>query len=573
MKKILLFIWIGSHCLSSMAQKPPKWIEKAKKAILTIEVYDKNGTARKGNGFFVQEDGVAVSDYTLFAGAEKAFVTDAEGRTMEVTQILGADEVYDVICFKVAIQKHVPFLAVAQATPAAGSEACLLPHGVGKGEALTKGLIQEVSKIKEPYGYYKIDAPLTSAQISIPLLTPEGEVFAMAQADASGKNLTYGVSVPYILSLHPGAMDLFGKTYSSVGIRKAWASTPDDAQIALLFHASQQDAPAYLETLNDFIATFPNIPDGYLNRASHLAYHRKEMADTEAEQMRMLSAAQADMQTAMKHTDQKNKHYYELAKLIYGVASTDSALQAKDWTVDAALEYIRKAIAEEDLPAYRQLEGDIAYYLGQYEQAYASYRRATQSQPASALSYYMAAKSGQQIPGANLSEVIALLDSAAAISATVPGDALVYLQEGAELKMQLGLYEAAVKDYDQCYRLMAGNVTDAFYYYREQAKFRAGDMDGALDDIVSALSLDSRNAIYHAEEASIYLRMQEPEKAQTSVEKALALDPDFASCHRLLGVSYLRRQKKDEACTAFRKAKALGDPLVDKLIKENCGEK
>jgi tetratricopeptide (TPR) repeat protein len=572
MKKYLLFIWISCHCVSPMAQKnAPKWIEKAKKAVITVETYDKNGNMRKGNGFFVQESGEAVSDYTLFVGAESAFVTDAEGRKMEVTRILGADELYDVIHFTVAVPKRVPFLPLANGMPAEGTEAYLLPGGVGKGEALPKGTVLEVTKIKETYGYYKIDAPLTATQVSIPLLTPEGEVFAMAQADASGKNRTYGVSVPYILSLRPGTMDLFHKTYASVGIRKTWPSTPDEAQIALMFYVSRQDAPAYLETLNDFIATFPDAPDGYLSRASHYAYHRKELAASEAEQMQSLSLAQADMQTAMKYTDQKSKHYFEQAKLIYGVATGDSTLlQSTDWGLDVALSYLRKAIAEEDIPAYRQLEGDIAFYLENYEQAYHSYLLATQSPSASPLAYYMAAKAGQLIAGVNLSEVIALLDSAVAKSEAVPGDALLYLQEGAELKMQLGQYAAAVKDYDLCYRLMAGNVTDAFYYYREQARFRAGDMEGALDDITSAIALDARNAVYHAEEASIYLRMQDPEKAQVCVEKALALDPDFASCYRLLGVSYLRRQKNDDACAAFHKAKTLGDPLVDKLIKDNC---
>jgi tetratricopeptide (TPR) repeat protein len=117
---------------------------------------------------------------------------------------------------------------------------------------------------------------------------------------------------------------------------------------------------------------------------------------------------------------------------------------------------------------------------------------------------------------------------------------------------------------------MAGNVSDAFYYLREQAKFRAGDLEGAQKDISSAIILDPQNAIYYAEEASIYLRRQQPDKAQESLQKAISIDPDFASSHRLLGVSYLRQEKKDEACKAFQKAKELGDPVVDKLIRENC---
>jgi tetratricopeptide (TPR) repeat protein len=573
MKKILLFLMLCVHCISPVAQKNvPKWMEKAKKAVFTIETYDANGNTRKGNGFFIQKTGEAVSDYTLFTGAEKAIVTDAEGRKMPVTQILGADELYDVIRFMVAIpEKSVPFLPLAGEMPVVGSEVCMLPYGLEKGTVPGKGAILEITNIKDQYGYYKIDIPLEPSRISTPLLTPDGEVFAMAQADASGKNQTYGISVPYIRQIHITPMDVWNQTYSSVNIRKAWANTPEDAQVALMLYASRQDAPTYLETLNDFIATFPESPEGYLGRASHYAYYRKALASSEAAQQQMLSLAQADMNTAMKY-QKKGEGYYSQAKLIYGVAVSDSTAQSGDWNVELALEKVRNAIAEEDLPAYRQLEGDIAYYTGNYENAYISYMLVNQSPLSSATSYYLAAKAKQQIAGTSLIDVIALIDSAAIKSASVPSDALAYLQENAELKMQLGLYDAAIKDYDQCYSLMAGNVTDAFYYYRAQAKFRSGNLEGALKDIGSAIALDPENAIYHAEKASVYLRMQDPLKAQECVEKALALDPDFASGHRLLGVCCIRRQKKEDACKAFSKAKELGDPIVDKLIKENCSE-
>ena len=136
--------------------------------------------------------------------------------------------------------------------------------------------------------------------------------------------------------------------------------------------------------------------------------------------------------------------------------------------------------------------------------------------------------------------------------------------------MEAGLYDAAIQDYNRCYSLTAGNVSDAFYYLREQAKFRAGDSEGALTDIESALKINPDNAVYHAEKASVYLRLQEPDKATACLEKALAIDATFASAHRLLGVCYLRQAKKDDACHAFRKADELGDPIVKRLIRENC---
>ena len=60
------------------------------------------------------------------------------------------------------------------------------------------------------------------------------------------------------------------------------------------------------------------------------------------------------------------------------------------------------------------------------------------------------------------------------------------------------------------------------------------------------------------------------DQALRSLENALRIAPDFASCYRLRGICYVRQGKKAEACEAFNKAKELGDPVVDKLIKEHC---
>lgn len=569
MKQFLLFVCIYA-AFPCNAQKNPKWVEKAAKAVVKVETYDKQGNVRTGNGFFIGPAGEAVSDYTLFSGAEKAMVTDADGRKLAVTHIIGADELYDVIRFQVDAPKNTPFLTLAASMPSVGAEAYLLPYGTTKGSPIAKGIVQEVTKVKEHNGYFRIEAPLASSQVSIPLLTADGSVFAVAQADASGNKNTYGIAVPYIRQLRVNAMDLFNKTYASIGIRKAWPATPEDAQVALLLYASGQDAPAYLETLNDFVRTFPNYPEGYLSRASHYVYQREALASAGiGQQQQLLALAQADLDAVLKYSANSSEAYYNQAKLIYSVVVSDSTLRSDKWTIETAEERLQQAISTADLPVYRQLEGDFAFYRGDFEKAYNSYMIVNRSPAASGESYYLAAHARQQYAGANLLEVIALLDSAVQKSAS-PADAAVYLQESVDFKMQYGQYEAAVNDYNLYFQLLGGNVTDAFYYYREQAKFRSGDMEGALKDINSAIVIAPENAIYHAEEGSVYLRMKELSKAQQSIEKSIELDPGFASGHRLLGVCLLRQDKKSEACTAFSKAKELGDPVVDKLIKENC---
>ncbi|MDR3251504.1 MAG: serine protease [Tannerella sp.] len=570
MRRILIILLFVCQAITIAAQKKnPKWIDKAGKAVFKIETTSKDGVTKTGYGFFISEKGEAVASYSIFRYAAEAVVTTATGEKWQVTHIIGADNMYDVAHFKVAVPKKTAFLTTAAASPAVNSTA-YLPAAFEE-NAVGQGAVSEITKINGAYDYYKVEWPLPSSQACFPLLNEAGDAFALTQADATKKGKTYGISIAYILSLQISVADILKRTYTESEIRKALPTDIENAQIALLLYASQQDVATYLETLNDFIATFPEHADGYVNRATQYAYQRKELASTESEQLQMLDLAWSDLDKAAKYAAKKGDAFYNRAKLIFGVAASDSALQYKEWSIDKAEEYIRKAIAEESAPEYIKLEGDIALYKGDYEKSYNSYSIVNQSNQSSGMSFYNAAKSLMQIEGYNLLEVISLIDSAVAKSQT--GEAAEYMLESIDLKIQAGLYENAVRDYDKYYLMMDGNVNDVFYYYREQAKYRANDPEGALKDIDKAIMMsDGANEVYYAEKASVYLRLKDYPKAQEAAEKAISIQPDFASAYRILGIGFIRQDKKTEACNTFNKAYELGDAVVERLIKENCNQ-
>ena len=545
---LLLLILICCHLLPATAQKnaAPKWMEKSKKAVVLITTYGKDGTKlTSGTGIFVSETGDVLTAYELFEGAEKATVTDVEGKTYPVTHIVGADELYDVIKVKAETPKKVSF---------------------------EQGTITEVSKLKDPYSYYKLSIPLEDAHVNSPILNAEGEVFGLAQADASGKkDISYAVSASYVNNLAITSTDFLNSVYNSIAIKKAWPADVEQAQVALFLKSSTQDAKTYLETLNDFIATFPNSADGYLNRASHYAGRRAELASTPAEQEKFLKLALDDIGTASKYSDKKGDVYYNQAKLIYSVAVTDTTLTDPAWTVQSAMETIQKAIGEEDLPVYHQLAGDIHFFLKEYDQAYNEYMIVNNSDLASPTSYYWAAKAKENTPGFNIGDVIALLDGAVEkCGLPLTSEAGQYILERIDWKLRLSQYAEAIEDYNLYYKAMNGSVGSDFYFYREQAKFRAGDMDGALADIKEAVRLSPDIPDYRAEEASVYVRLKNYTEALTCIDAALKVAPDFAACYRLKGICYVRMEKKAEACEALNKAKELGDPLAERLIKEHC---
>lgn len=571
---LLLLILICCHLLPATAQKnAPKWMDKSKKAVVLITTYGKDGAKlTSGTGFYVSETGDVLAAYDLFKGAEKATITDVDGKTYPVTAIVGADELYDVIKVKSEAPKKVQFLPIASDPLAVGTAAYLLPYTTAKTLNFGQGTITEVSKLKDPYSYYKLSIPLEDGQVNAPILNAEGQVFGLAQADASGKkDVSYAVSAAYTNSLSVAATDFLNTVYNNIGIKKAWPADEEQAQVALFLKGSTQDAKSYLETLNDFIATFPNSADGYLNRASHYAGRRAELASTPAEQANYLNKALDDIKTASKFSDKKGDVYYNQAKLIYNVAAGDTTLTDPAWSVQAALETIQKAIQEEDLPVYHQLAGDIHFFLKEYEQAYNEYMVVNNSDLASPTSFYWAAKAKENVTGFNIGDIIALLDGAIEKSGLpLTPEAGQYILERIDWKLRLSQYAEAIADYDLYYKAMNGDVTSNFYYYREQAKFRSDDLEGALADIKEAIRLSPDIPDYRAEEASVYVRMKNYNDALTSIDNALKVAPDFAACYRLKGICYVRMEKKAEACEALNKAKELGDPLAERLIKEHC---
>lgn len=543
-------------------------MENAGRAIFTVEATTEGGVTQSGCGFFIRENGEAAAPYLLFRNAVKAVVTTSTGEKYHVSTILGADDLYGVIRFKVAIPKKTVFLPVADLQPPTGATALLPP--APQEEEWMQGEVSEVSSIKGAYPYYRIEMPLPPSRQGLPLLTETGAVFALTQADATGKNKTYGIGIPYIQSLQVTTTDILKQAYHEIGIRKAWTSNLDDALVSLMLYSTQQEPHIYLETLNDFIETFPHSRDGYIHRATLYAYNRNLLAASADERLQLLDKALQDLNLAAKYTSGKADPYYEKAKLIFNIAVSDSTLQYKDWNLEEATTLLQKAITEEDRPEYHQLEGDMALYRQDFEKAYDAYSLVNQSPIASGVSFYLAAKCKQQIPNANYMETLALLDSA--IAKSPDREAAAYILESVELKMQVGLYEEAVKGYDKYYLAVGGLVNDGFYYFREQAKYRMGDLEGALQDINSAIAGSDQNAIYQAEKASIFLRMQDLPNAQTFAENAIRIDPGFASAYRILGISLVRQEKAEKACPHFRKAQELGDRVVEKLITEHCAK-
>ena len=567
MKKILILPLLLFFLMQGSMAQTPKWVEKAKRAVFSVVTYDKNDKMlNTGNGFFVSEDGLALSDYTLFKGAARAVVITSEGKQMPVSLILGANDMYDVIKFRVAItEKKVPALIVAKTAPAVGADAWMLPYSTQKSIACVTGKVKDVSKVAGEYHYYTLGMQMKDKMVSCPVMNAEGQVFGIAQKSSGIDTVTtcYAAGAAFAMAQKISALSLGDAALKKIGIRKGLPETEDQALVYLFMASSSLSGDDYEKLLDDFIRQFPANADGYLRRANYYAAKGKD-------DQTWYDKAVADFNQALKVAQKKDDVYYNIGKLMYAYQLSKPEKTYKDWTYDTALQNVRQAIAIDPLPIYIQMEGDILFAQQDYAGALAAYEKVNASNIASPATFFSAAKTKELAKG-DPKEVVALMDSCIArCPQPITADFAPYLLERAQMNMNAGQPRNAMLDYDAYHTAVKGEVNDVFYYYREQAALKARQFQRALDDIVKAIEMNPTDLTYQAEHAVVNLRVGRYEEAIQILNNILKADPKYAEAYRLLGLCQIQLKKTDEACGNFKKAKELGDPNVDELITKYC---
>ena len=343
-KKIFL---LSALCLLevqwSMAQAP-KWVDKAKRAVFSVITYGENDKIlNTGNGFFVTEDGVALSDCSLFEGAQRAVVVNSEGVQMPVVSIMGANDMYDVIKFRVGIStKKVPALHPATAAPAVGANVYILPYSTQKDRSYTAGQVKLRMNSPESITTIRSNLRLKDKMVSCPVMTEEGQVFALAQKSSGADTATicYAVDADFAMEQNVSAFSFSDMTLKNIGIKKALPDTEEQALVFLFMASSQVTPEKYEELLDDFIAEYPNSADGYVRRATNRIYRSKDDAS--------MDKVVADMDKALSVAQKKDDVYYNRAKLIYNYMLGNPEKPYKDWSYDKAVDEIRKAIAVQE---------------------------------------------------------------------------------------------------------------------------------------------------------------------------------------------------------------------------------
>ena len=560
-------IWIMTCCLVAQlaSAQSPKWAEKAKKAVFSVVTYDKENKIKgTGNGFYIDAQGTALSDYTLFENAARAVVINADGKQQDVSRILGANSMYDIVKFNTPIDKKQTTLTLASQPAKVGETVYLLPYSTQKATTLQTGKVTSVDSIGNNSFYYTLEMKTGEKTVSCPIMNANGEVLGLIQKNASDESMeSYAIGASYGASLAISALSMNDGALNKIGIKKALPDTEEQALVFLYMSSEQMDKETYLSVLNDFLSQYPHSMEGYIRRANYYM----SMKDTSKYPL-----ADEDLKKAIEVSSSKEDAMFQVAKAMYSYLISQEGKEGyEEWSYDKTLELIRDAIQKNNQPLYVQLEGDILFAQGKYGEAFNCYDKVNQSSLASAATFYSASKAKQLTEGSDINEVLALMDSAIVkLSKPYFGEAAPYFYERADLRAQAGKYREAVMDYNTFYDAVSGDVTAYFYFQREQAEMQCRMYQQALNDINKAVEMAPEEVDYWVEKGSVHLRVNQLDEAIAAFNKALSMNDQYAAAYRMLGYCQAMQKKNKEACANFAKAKELGDEVVDQLIEKYC---
>ena len=564
MKKTIAILFVFVMPFSVLlAQELPKWAENARKAVFSIVTYTKDGQIMStGNGFYIDEQGTGVSDYSLFKGAERAIIITANGKELPVKYMMGANDMYDVVKFKTDFDKRAEALQPATLPSSTGETVYLVPYSTQKSSKGQTGTIAKVDTIGEQQYYYTLTMQTTEKTVSCPIMNAAGQVVGMIQKnnDSESKE-SFAIGIRYLTDLTINALSVNDLALNSIGIKKG---LPEDESQALvyLYMASGVYAPnQYFDLLNDFISQYPNNMEGYLRRAT---YYINIGDDTH------YALAVEDLKKMLDVAEKKDEAHYNIAKLIYSYQlNIGDKKPYASWTFDYALNEINEALAITQEPIYYQLQGDIYFAMQKFTEAYTAYDKVNKSKLASAATFYSAAKAKELIEGTDKKEVIALMDSAIAFYPKPYGkDAAPYLYERARIKSDMEDYRGAVTDYNDFYDAMLGQTSAEFHLIRSQAELNCRMYQQAINDINKAVELDPNNVTYWVEKGGIHIRVNQAAEAIQALTRAIKMDPENAPAYRMLGYAQIQNKEKDKGLANLQKAKDLGDEVADGLLQK-----
>ena len=181
-------ILISFFLAFTFAYAQPKFTSKVQKAIFSVNTYDKDGNLlSQGVGFYVGNNGEAVADYRIFKGAYKATITEGGGKQADVDCILGADDTYSMVRFRVNTKGNAVLTSASSIQPI-GTTFHVVGNANAGSTATGLATIADTALIQGKYAYYGLNKQVDTKLVGAPVFNDAGNLVGILHAPMGEKS-------------------------------------------------------------------------------------------------------------------------------------------------------------------------------------------------------------------------------------------------------------------------------------------------------------------------------------------------------------------------------------------------
>ena len=161
------------------ALTPEEIYRRCNPAVFTVKMPDRT----QGSGFFINESGVAVTNYHVLGASARGYVILADNRAYQIVEVLKANQELDYAIFRVGISDKVPFLPISRKDVVIGEKAYAIGSPQGVNNTFSQGIVSQIRK-----HLIQISVPIDHGSSGGALLNEYGEVIGITAAGVEDSN-------------------------------------------------------------------------------------------------------------------------------------------------------------------------------------------------------------------------------------------------------------------------------------------------------------------------------------------------------------------------------------------------
>ena len=154
-----------------------------------------------GSGFFIDENGLFVTNYHVIDGTVSGEITMQDGTVCPILAVLDYDPVLDLALLQADVSGN-PYLRLSEKSVSTGETVYTLGSSEGLTSTFSTGIVSAASRVVDGVTCIQITAPISHGNSGGPLLDEYGEVVGInAMTYLSGQNLNFAIDVHNLQSL------------------------------------------------------------------------------------------------------------------------------------------------------------------------------------------------------------------------------------------------------------------------------------------------------------------------------------------------------------------------------------